>query len=114
MFVNFGADRLPVKSLLIEYRASFFAQISFFIRAFSAIGTASAIVLCPSVGPMRHFGGAPPLRTGEDSPRTRFVLQGNVSKAGSGAHLPGVQPQGVAHDGISVDHALLQARRRLA
>jgi hypothetical protein len=66
VFVNFAADRFAIKinRLFREYRASFLARPPFFIKASSTIGTASAIVLRPSVRPMGRFGGVSPLRTG--------------------------------------------------
>jgi len=50
--------------LVVEYSASLSARLAFFVKYSSAIGTAAAIVLCPSFGSMLPLGRPPAFRAG--------------------------------------------------
>lgn len=64
MFDNFGADRFSTTASVNENRSSFLAPLPFFVELPSTIGTASAVVLRPSFGPMFDRARASPLGAG--------------------------------------------------
>jgi hypothetical protein len=61
MFDDFSAGRLTIKMSVDEKSPSLLAGFPFFVEYSSTIGTASAVVLRSSFGPMFVLIGASPL-----------------------------------------------------